>query len=236
MNAADDNPHALEGLSALIDGEADARVAAAVSAAWRDDGAVRSRWHRYQLIGDVMRSDELAGCGRDAAFLAAVRARLAAEPVVLAPAAPSVGVEVDRQAVNVEAAGRASRSWARRWAPPAALAAGFMVVAVGAMTVLRPTSDAAGPALAQGTIPAPAPAVTARAVVDAPSFAAQSAPVTLAAETEPAPERAAAVLIRDPRLDDYLAAHKQFGGSSALGVPSGFLRSATHEGVGPAPR
>ena len=34
-------------------------------------------------------------------------------------------------------------------------------------------------------------------------------------------------LIRDARLDRYLAAHKQFTGSSALGVPSAFLRSAT---------
>jgi sigma-E factor negative regulatory protein RseA len=34
-------------------------------------------------------------------------------------------------------------------------------------------------------------------------------------------------MIRDVRLQQYLAAHKQFGGSTALGVPSGFLRSAT---------
>ena len=34
-------------------------------------------------------------------------------------------------------------------------------------------------------------------------------------------------LLRDARLDRYLAAHKQFAGSSALGVPSGFLRNAT---------
>ena len=34
-------------------------------------------------------------------------------------------------------------------------------------------------------------------------------------------------MIRDPRLERYLAAHKQFAGTSALGVPSTFLRSAT---------
>jgi sigma-E factor negative regulatory protein RseA len=39
-------------------------------------------------------------------------------------------------------------------------------------------------------------------------------------------------LIRDARLDRYLAAHKQFAGSSALGVPSGFLRNATAEAMG----
>jgi sigma-E factor negative regulatory protein RseA len=34
-------------------------------------------------------------------------------------------------------------------------------------------------------------------------------------------------MIRDPRLERYLVAHKQFAGTSALGVPSAFLRSAT---------
>ena len=45
-----------------------------------------------------------------------------------------------------------------------------------------------------------------------------------------APAQAVAVngrMIRDPRLERYLAAHKQFAGTSALGVPSAFLRSAT---------
>ncbi len=51
----------------------------------------------------------------------------------------------------------------------------------------------------------------------------------------PEPEATPAVvitdgkMIRDARLDLYLAAHKQFAGSSALGVPSTFLRSATVE-------
>jgi sigma-E factor negative regulatory protein RseA len=34
-------------------------------------------------------------------------------------------------------------------------------------------------------------------------------------------------MIRDAQLDRYLTAHKQFAGTSALGVPSAFLRSAT---------
>jgi sigma-E factor negative regulatory protein RseA len=36
-------------------------------------------------------------------------------------------------------------------------------------------------------------------------------------------------MIRDPRLDALLAAHRQFGGTSALQMPSGFLRNATFE-------
>jgi sigma-E factor negative regulatory protein RseA len=38
------------------------------------------------------------------------------------------------------------------------------------------------------------------------------------------------VMIRDPRLDELLAAHKQFGGASALQMPAGFMRNATIEG------
>ena len=45
----------------------------------------------------------------------------------------------------------------------------------------------------------------------------------------PAPVQAAA-MIRDPRLDQLLAAHRQLGGATALQAPSGFLRNATFEG------
>jgi sigma-E factor negative regulatory protein RseA len=37
------------------------------------------------------------------------------------------------------------------------------------------------------------------------------------------------VMLRDPRLDQLLAAHQQFGGTSALQMPAGFLRNATYE-------
>jgi len=38
------------------------------------------------------------------------------------------------------------------------------------------------------------------------------------------------VMIRDPKLDELLAAHRQLAGASALQMPAGFLRSATFEG------
>eukprot|EP01034_Spumella_vulgaris_P042995 gene42994-53352_t len=37
------------------------------------------------------------------------------------------------------------------------------------------------------------------------------------------------VMLRDPRLDELLQAHKQFGSTSALQMPAGFLRNATFE-------
>jgi sigma-E factor negative regulatory protein RseA len=39
-------------------------------------------------------------------------------------------------------------------------------------------------------------------------------------------------MIRDAELDALLAAHRQFGGTSAFQVPTGFLRNATFEGGG----
>ena len=57
-------------LSALCDGEADAGEAQASFDAWRDEPALRERWHAYQWIGDVMRSDDLASdAGHDQSFL-----------------------------------------------------------------------------------------------------------------------------------------------------------------------
>jgi len=41
-----------------------------------------------------------------------------------------------------------------------------------------------------------------------------------------------AAMIRDPRLDQLLAAHRQFAGASVLQTPSGFLHNATFEAPG----
>jgi sigma-E factor negative regulatory protein RseA len=105
-------------LSALADGQSD--VSDAACALWREDEAARREWHAYHLIGDVMRSEQLARpAPRDAAFLAGLRERLAAEPVVLAPQ-PLAPVARRRQP----------------WLVPVAAAAGFVVVA-GVLVVSR---------------------------------------------------------------------------------------------------
>ena len=52
----------------------------------------------------------------------------------------------------------------------------------------------------------------------------------LAATAAPIVEASAAPVVRDPRLDKLLAAHRQMGGATALGTTSGFLRNATFEG------
>jgi len=185
-----------ERLSALVDGELDGDDVVRACALWRDDGESRATWHAYQLIGDVLRSDDLASdASRDGAFVAALRARLALEPVVLAPAAPPV---------------QRARRFA--WMAPAAAAAGFAAVAI-VVTVLRNNE----PEVAVATsVPA---ALVPTSALEPPAKAAN-------AETP-----IAGPMVRDARLDYYLAAHKQFSGSSALGA-QGFLRAATADGTG----
>jgi sigma-E factor negative regulatory protein RseA len=126
-------------LSALMDGEADAGEHDAVFRAWREDVGVRADWHAWQLIGDVLRREDLANApSRDEALLRAVRARLADEPVVLAPPAAETVSDVAMPAPAVAVAGAAPgrprlAAWARtHWQGPVAMAAGFVLVA-GAM-------------------------------------------------------------------------------------------------------
>ena len=207
-----------EELSALIDGElGDVRVTEACLH-WRADAEARASWHAYQLIGDTLRSDDLCSPpGHDAAFLEALRARLADEPVVLAP-----------QAAHAASLPSSSRGVAGRrgWRAPAAVAAGFVAV-VGVVVATRFTAPA--PEIAAADAPglvrpqAAAPRV-ATAVEGATALAGPAAPVAVTRGLV-----ADGQLIRDVRLDRYLSAHKQFAGLSALGVPSGFLRNATAE-------
>jgi sigma-E factor negative regulatory protein RseA len=178
-------------LSALADGEA-----AAVKLgcdAWRDDEQARRTWHTYHLIGDVLRSEELASePARDAAFVAAVRLRLADEPVVLAPAA----LPPARRRLS--------------WLAPAAVAAGFVVVA-GVLVVARigaPGADSAGPVLASASAPA--------------------APLALVDSTAaPVGQRLLinGKMIRDAGLDNYLRAHRDMRTGSAAALPGGAMRS-----------
>lgn len=171
-----------QSLSALMDGHADASQAEGACGVWRSNPHARECWHTYHLIGDVLRSDELAHSPqRDAAFLSTLRSRLAAEPVPLAPQTPM--------------ASPAASVARRRWAAPAAAAAGFVAVA-GLLVVYRVASP-------------PAVAV-----------------VPVAATTgQPDVKVVSGQLIRDARLDRYLAAHRQVSNGAAVYVPGAVVRS-----------
>lgn len=201
-----------EELSALADGELATSEVAQVCADWRDDPGARGRWHEYQLIGDVLRSEDLAStAAHDSAFLRALRQRLDAEPVVLAPApfAEAVVPEVLPAPAVRAAAGRR-----RAWFMPSAVAATVAAVVVGGVLTSRQPA---------GTAP-----------VDIATAGPQLAPQVVPISTGAAPEQPVTVangrLIRDARLDRYLAAHQQWSGGSVVGGHAAYLRQASVDG------
>ena len=208
----------LEHLSALVDGELEEASVTSACAVWREDEEVRKSWHSYQLIGDVLRSEDLGSdATHDAAFLNAIRIRLASEPVVLAPQPLVASQRAASESVAHLPGDRRGRRW--NWPTSAAVAAGFMAVA-GALLFVR--SPGPGQEIAARAVAAPG-VQSAAGMQDGASMT--SDPNALA--PDPQVLIANGKFIRDLRLDRYLAAHKQFAGSSALGVPSTFLRSAT---------
>ena len=189
-----------EEISALIDGELGPDGVARACASWRSDARSRQTWHAYHLIGDVLRSDDLASRpARDADFLNRLRERLADEPVVLAPAALPAAAAVPAMA---------GRRALRHWRAGAAVAAGFVAVA-GVLVVMRSPAPQPAAELARAPVVAPVVSVAAESGVEQAAYVTDGR------------------VMRDARLDRYLAAHQQFAGTSALGVPSAFLRSAT---------
>jgi sigma-E factor negative regulatory protein RseA len=198
-----DSPRAW--LSALADG--DAQAVDRACAHWRDDANARQTWHAYHLIGDAMRSEELATApARDAAFLATVRVRLQNEPVVLAPSplpasSPSTAAPARRQA----------------WLLPTAAMAGF--VAVAAVLVVTRSQAPVGPSNAPAMASASSvnPNTMGNALVSQPS-PVQGGPVV--ADSAGAPQ----AVIRDARLDEFLRAHQSARGGMVVAAPGGTLR------------
>ena len=186
-------------LSSLADGQANAEDCRIGSRLWAEDPAARAAWHDYQLIGDVLRSDDLASTpAHDAAFLAALRVRLAAEPAVLAPGA--MPTSAPAPTAGMPALARARRG---RLGLGFAAVAGFMLVGAMAM-VLRstPTADVAQPSAAAGAATA--------------TTSARAEPPTLVFNGQ---------LVRDARLDRYLNAHREIVAGQPSALPGGAMRS-----------
>lgn len=205
-----------EQMSALADGQLQGgEFAEAIEAATRDADA-RESWHLYHLVGDVLRSSELAACGHDRAFVNRLSQRLQAEtvrppvaeqaqaaaPVVVQPA------DVADRAASWRAGRPAANTALRRWKLVAGLAS---LAALGSLSWSLIDGVGQGAPGAQLAQFAPAPAAS------------------LVERSGAEPLR----MIRDPRLDELLAAHRQLGAGSALQNASGFLRNATFEGAQP---
>ena len=207
-----------EMISAMVDGElSSADLDRAIEVLESVDGG-RAAWHCYHLVGDVMRGGVASDVRRDAAFLRRLQSALAHETLTV-PALELAIAKVHPLGPTAEPlsarAGRPSANEARfhwRWVAGAEVMA--VAVSVGWLTVSAPQQGGSVPMLAQVPTPAVAPL----------AGAASGSATVQAVVGQPA-------ILRDPKLDQWLAAHRQFGGASALQAPAGFVRNATFEGA-----
>jgi sigma-E factor negative regulatory protein RseA len=195
-------------MSALADGQLTREdVAAALQACEHDEFALVG-WNTYHLIGEVLRLPgglaAPAVRGADMAFVSRLSQRLAQEAISTAELrsfdfGSTVLVSGNTSTDLMRRRGVASNDGNFRWKLLAGLASVAAVTAI-AWSTSGILSPATAPQLAQ------APGVQ-QIVVSSPQ----------------------GPMVRDARLEELLAAHRQLGGNSALQVPSGFLRNATFE-------
>jgi sigma-E factor negative regulatory protein RseA len=228
MNAAQVNLNRLPGdeagpvspeqaLSALVDGELDA---AGLDGVLAGPSATLASWHSYVVIGDVLRgAGTVVAAQPPGDFLAGVRERLRSEPVPLVESMVPVVTPVQTpQVVAVRAP--AANDALFRWKAVAGLASLAAVMAVGwsVMGGIPAGPGGASPQLAAAPV-APGSNVSMASNAPAPTAA-------LVVNTGQGP------LIRDARLEELLAEHRQNGGMSALQMPTGFIRNATYDAAG----
>ncbi|HWV07682.1 MULTISPECIES: sigma-E factor negative regulatory protein [unclassified Ralstonia] len=167
-------------ISALMDGEVAAHeVSSAVELAKDGEGA--AHWREYQLIGDVLRSEDLLNTRSSEDFLSRFSAKLDAEPHLLVPAVAQRAKTQERHRFLV------SPAWVRRIMPTTAVAAAVAAVSWVVVPQLRGPADGA-----DGS-----PALVAKATQ------ATGVQALTVAATDNTP------MIRDARLDEYLSAHRQ---------------------------
>jgi sigma-E factor negative regulatory protein RseA len=169
---------AAEQISVLMDGEMTEHEIEPVLTLAKSASGMET-WSAYQLIGDTLRSEDLACAGSTSAFVSRFSGCLQDEPHLLAPAA----------AARVKARSRflMRPSWVRRAVPGTAIAAAVAAVSWVVVPQMR------GP-VGLGT----PEAIVAQA--DQGSVGKPAGIVTVAADS--------AQMIRDPRLDEYLRAHR----------------------------
>lgn len=206
-----------QALSALIDGELDVSHVGGLLATVHSETDALANWHSYLVIGDVLRGAGVVTTAQPPGdFLACIRERLRSEAT---PATLPTSIELTPvhapQTVPMRAL--AANDSLFRWKLVAGFASLAAVMAVSWSVLSGAPSGAGGAspqlAVAPATAPAPAPTVT------GPSTA-------VVVNTGQGP------LIRDARLEELLAEHRQNAGMSALQMPTGFIRNATYDAAG----
>lgn len=198
-----------ERLSALMDGQlfGDDFVGAIHCASDKDGQA---SWEIYHLIGDVLRSEDLA-LPSNPAFLTGLRERLACESMALQSSDFMMAAEGQEKPV-VQVPESANDS-IFRWKMIAGFSALVAFAAVGLTSLVQLQESPKGSAHLANA-PAQPHAEPSNVVAITASEGSQ-------------------VMLRDPRLDELLTTYRQFETTSALQMPAGFLRNATFENSKP---
>lgn len=187
------------------------------------DTSGRPLWDDYHLIGDALRSDELTLPRSESAFMASFAARLEAEPHLLAPAALA-----DAQAATAAGAkatgSRVTRInpflRVRRVLPTAAAAAA--VAALSWVVVPRLQDHPAGGAQPQVLAQTAAPVASGSSLTRV--ALSQQPQAAVAANGAGAPNDV--IVLRDARLDQYLAAHQQYAPAPIGQSVSPYMRAS----------
>ncbi|WP_296656909.1 RseA family anti-sigma factor [Paraburkholderia sp.] len=196
-----------ERLSAFVDGE--------LTAGERPDGIFsdfdqegRASWSAYHLIGDVLRSDDLAlSAAASQSFMAGFAARFETEPHVLAPAA----LPVARPASGGSARGAARILALRhRIVPTLAVAAAAAMLTWIVVPQMHGVGNVGGAQVASVSSSGDGVQRVAMNAVPAQTAAVQDGNI-----------------IRDARLDAYLEAHQQFAQQPVMSDSMPLIQAAT---------
>ncbi len=189
-------------LSALADGQLGEQDFATALESCGQDAAALDCWNTYHLIGDFLRSPaDLHAASLAVGGETGFASRLSARLAQeeVRPVVVPLAARLPASSHRVHHRGPASNDGNFRWKLVAGVA-----------------SLAAVSAIAWNASGLMAPAVSG-------SQLAQSSPAQIVVTSPQGP------VVRDARLEELLAAHRQFGGASALQESSGFLRNATFE-------
>ncbi|RWB52295.1 MAG: anti-sigma factor [Mesorhizobium sp.] len=175
------------------------------------DGEDRAAWSSYHLIGDALRSDDLAiSAATSNAFLGGFAARLESEPHLLAPALQS-GSQSGSQPASLPIT-RRLLALRRRAVPAFAVAAAAATLTWIVVPQLQGVPGGSG--------------ATQVASVSSHGDALQKVAMASVPAANVMPVAQDANIIRDASLDQYLEAHQQFAQQPVLPGSMPLIRAA----------
>ena len=187
-------------MSAFVDGELPHSEVDAILEGYSESADARANWQAYHLIGDVLRNSSASVLpAQSAQDFVSEFNRRLAAETVLSRVAGAENAPIVRAAAANDAV--------FRWKLVAGLASLAAVVAVS-WTLIESVSSPVG---------------------GGPQLALVSSPATTPPAGAVVVQTAQGQVLRDARLEELLAEHRQYGGMSALQMPAGFLRNATYD-------